>query len=249
MKLSKHVIDVFAVIILVPYFFAMLVYPLIFHQASWESIQKVWHYWQSLNVGMLAFSASVIALKATRYAAEMQRDRDFSASKAFLPESLDELTACLRECIPLLEEAYARVKDESDRCKTPLVTNAAILSGEYRNTFKECMRYASPNEGDYLASVLLKLQIYLARIEGLKNSFSASSGMIVTTQTIYGRMYDSAELQAMINQLFPFARGMEKFNGLSLDKRKMLGGYFSLNVIPDNYSGLLDFTGKKLSEG
>lgn len=52
----------------IPYVLSMLVYPSIV--GDWNHVHSVWYTWQSLNTGVLAFVASILALNAVRYSEE-----------------------------------------------------------------------------------------------------------------------------------------------------------------------------------
>ncbi|MEW8626991.1 MAG: hypothetical protein AB2551_14655 [Candidatus Thiodiazotropha sp.] len=73
------------------YFISMFIIPLVDNALNWGGIQNVWDRWQSLNVGMLAFISSITAFNISRFNANKQRERDFLAAKAFLPDALSEL--------------------------------------------------------------------------------------------------------------------------------------------------------------
>lgn len=74
----------------------MFIYPWLNLGWSWGLVEDVWDRWQGLNVGMLAFISSVTAFNIGRYNAEKQREREFMASKAFLPDALSGLTSYLQ---------------------------------------------------------------------------------------------------------------------------------------------------------
>lgn len=61
---------------------------------SWDvkQVQSIWHHWQALNVGMLAFMSSLVTFYISKFNANNQRERNFVAARAFLPEALSELT-------------------------------------------------------------------------------------------------------------------------------------------------------------
>ena len=70
------------------YFSCMLLYPWIDGNFYWSHVQDIWDRWQSLNVGVLAFISSIIAFNISRFNANKQREREFTAAKAFLPMTL-----------------------------------------------------------------------------------------------------------------------------------------------------------------
>lgn len=82
--------------------FSIYIYSMLFHpwfNGGWKYAHAVWLEWQSLNVGILAFSASVIAFNISRYQATQQRRRELVAARAFLPDSLSELTQYLNRLL------------------------------------------------------------------------------------------------------------------------------------------------------
>ena len=73
--------------LLVAYLFAMIFYPL-WSERNWDDVQAVWDRWQSFNVGILAFAASVIAFYTSHYRMNKQRERDFVQQELFYPARL-----------------------------------------------------------------------------------------------------------------------------------------------------------------
>lgn len=89
-------------IILIAYSFSMLIYPWFKGGFSWNYVHSVWYTWQSLNVGVLAFSSSIIAFNISRYNSEKQRQRDFIAERALLPQALSDLCKYLEQSSEVL---------------------------------------------------------------------------------------------------------------------------------------------------
>ena len=79
-------IKIILVLVVTVYVYSMFINPFI--EGGWQGALKVWSAWQALNVGFLAFASSLIAFYISRYNAEKQRQREFVAAKAFLPEAL-----------------------------------------------------------------------------------------------------------------------------------------------------------------
>ena len=82
--------------------FSMIVWPWIAGRGNWGHVQDVWDRWQSLNVGLMAFIASVAAFNIARYNADRQRARDFLAAKASLPATLSSLNSYFNASARLL---------------------------------------------------------------------------------------------------------------------------------------------------
>lgn len=164
---------------------------------NWSYVHGVWHTWQSLNVGVLAFVSSLIAFNISRYNAEQQRKRDYLASKAFLPRSLSELCSFMSMSSKVYVNALP--KSKTKKTSTPTEPLAEL------EVFKECIRYARPDVGSYLAVILMKLQIHNARMLS-----AANQSRINLT---YGQdcLYGACEIQVLINYLFDYARGGREY--------------------------------------
>lgn len=164
---------------------------------SWSYVHGVWHSWQSLNVGVLAFVSSLIAFNISRYNAEQQRKRDYLASKAFLPRSLSELCSFMKDSSKVYVNALP--KSKTKKTEAPEEPLAEL------DVFKECIRHARPEVGSYLALILMKLQIHNARMHSVANQ--------PRINILYGQdcLYSACEIQVLINYLFDYARGEQEY--------------------------------------
>ena len=149
------------------YTFCMLVWPWISGCGDWGYVQGVWDRWQSLNVGMLALVSSITAFNISRYNAAKQRQRDFLASKAFLPAALSELVSYFKASANIFKLGWKSECGSSPNFDVP------DLPHEYKTVFAECIRHAEPSVGDYLSRILVELQIHDAH---LKNCVEQHSG-------------------------------------------------------------------------
>lgn len=224
------------------YLFCMFILPPIKGKGDWGYIQSVWHNWQSLNVGMLAFISSVVAFNISRYIANKQRNRDFIASRAFLPEALSDLTAYFKDSVPPLQEAWQKAKDDEAPYKTPLKLHAPNPPDGYKETFSRCIALAETDVGERLSYLLMCLQIHHARLNDLASNFSEGSGRIIVPRNIISYLYNLAELQALTNSLFDFARGLEKFDSSELTLGDWQNAYRNLNIWTHQFEGLDEFT-------
>ncbi|MUK71497.1 hypothetical protein GNP76_19150 [Aliivibrio fischeri] len=224
------------------YIYAMFVAPFIDGKGRWDYVHDVWYSWQALNVGMLAFGSSVIAFNISRYNADKQREREFIAAKAFLPESLSELTNYFKKCTPMLVEAWNRAADKSDLCNTQLLNTLPPLPNSYRAIFSSCISTADKNVGEYLAYILTRLQIHHSRLKSLESDFSDDEGMVQIPTNILSYMYRLAELQALVNKLFGYARSTEEFNDKKITLEQLETGYNVLNIEVEDIDGLWDLT-------
>lgn len=222
------------------YLICMFLYPWIFGHGNWGHVQGVWHSWQSLNVGMLAFLSSVIAFNISRFNANKQRERNFIAARAFLPDALSELTEYFKSSSSLLTEAWQKVRKKST--KTPLQTQVPNLPEGYKEIFSRCIEFAEPDVGEHLAYILMRLQVHRSRINDLSNSFKEDSTVMVLPQNIITYLYRLSELQALINKIFGFARGLEAFDGSDLVWEDYRNAYANLDIWTDEFDDLVGFT-------
>lgn len=228
------------------YLASMVVWPLARSDGDWTYVQKVWDRWQALNVGVLALISSFIAFYATRYSAEKQREREFVASKAFLPAALSELTRYFKVSAKVLTACW----DEYPYAPEDL--NVPTLPIGYEKVFGDCIKHADPKVGEYLSQILRWLQVHDARIKGFVATYDEGSGEITVPQNIISYLYRLAQLQAWVNKLFPFARNMAELDDTPLVWGDYANAFGNLSIWPEDfkYDGertLVDFTQDRLS--
>lgn len=177
------------------YLISMFVSPWIMGGWRWSYVQDVWDRWQGVNVGILAFAAGFIAFEITRYNESRQSQREFLAARAFLPEALSALTTYLEESA----QAYMVLWNSRH-------PNVPLRPSNINDVFASCIRHADAETGEQLAYILTWLQIHHSRLQqyiATTPSGTASKRLDV----LYGLRL-VGELQARVNKLFEFARGM-----------------------------------------
>ena len=202
------------------YFASMFIIPWVKGDGDWVYVQDVWDRWQSLNVGMLAFVSSITAFNIARYNANKQRERNFLAEKAFLPSALSELCTYFKKSASIFIKAWEASATNKPNLETP------DLPKSYKDVFRQCIRYADPDVGKYLSTILIRLQVHDARLRGVVEQFDDPSFINPDKLNIITYLYRLAELQAYVNKLFPFARGIESFDSSPLtweDYKNALG--------------------------
>lgn len=224
----------------IPYLASMLIFPLM--QGNWKHVHSVWYTWQSFNTGVLAFTASIFALNAVRYTEEKKRQRNFVAARAFLPQALSELTTYFEKSSKLMVEAWSRAKDNSDWCKTPLNSECPELPSSYRQVFKDCISEAYPEVADHFAYILVRLQIHHSRMKSLVRDFSEDNNTVQIPYSLMTQVFALAELQALINQLFEFSRGMGSFDNKPLSEDDFYTCYRLWSIEIDKNIELKSFT-------
>lgn len=220
--------------------FSMLLYP--WSKGGWGYVQEVWHHWQSLNVGVLALLSSVIAFNISSYNTEKQRERNFVASKAFLPDALSELIDYFSKCSLLLKDYYNCIDNPSLELTGTQEITVPVLSDEYKNIFSNCISNADREVADKLASILRRLQIHRARFSGLFEGSTFS----YTKDSIISKIYCLADLHADVSNLFNFARSLNDFDGSEISQENIINSYHCLNITIEEYEGLWELTVRNL---
>lgn len=190
------------------YFLCMIAAPWIVGSGSWSYVQEVWDRWQGANVGVLAFAASFIAFQITRYNESRQRKREFLAARAFLPEALSDLSTYLQGSANVLMASWNNAP--------PAVFPSA--PSRYREVFANCIRHADSDSGEQLsallADILMWLQVHTARLQSSIANPALTIGM--RQINVLDGLLLVGELQAKVNRLFGFARGIEELESQPL---------------------------------
>jgi hypothetical protein len=192
------------------YAICMYAYPAFRNGWDWEQTQNVWDRWQTLNAGVLAILASFIALNISKYHENKQREWRFIAARAFLPSALSELIGYFKLSAAVLSEAYGCV--EKNQYPTQLKAVLPTLPVSYVETFRQCIDQAEPQVGEYLADILVNLQVHHSRLTELHQGLTKPGHMVWTTLTPMSYIYSLGKLYALVGKLFPFARGEEPFD-------------------------------------
>jgi len=225
----------------------MFLAPWIEGQSDWIYVQKVWDRWQTLNTGMLAFISSVIALNIAKFNSNKQRERRFIAARAFLPHALSELTSYFKSSSRLLIEAWERCGDPGLDRSHPLEADFPELPEEYKETFSRCIADAESDVGDYLAYILMRLQVHHSRLRELNDSFSEGSRNVPVRENIKSYTYRLGELQALTNRLFDFARGFAYLAGSDLEWDDYSNAYSNLDIWLEDIDDLEGFTRRAIA--
>lgn len=247
-KLGPWLIGVITII----YIICMLISPWIQNDYDWQKVQGVWERWQALNVGILAFISSSIAFYISRYNSEQQRNREFIASKAFLPHALSELCSYLKLSSPILVSAHEHSLNPKFRAanvsgiERPPGTDAADpeiipipeLPRSYAEVFTNCIRHARPEVGEYLSNILKLLQIHHTRMD----EFSTSFNSVVNSSYHLSCLYSLGELGALVNNLFDFARSESNFHNPKLTWESFDTAFRTLNISLENHVELETYT-------
>lgn len=227
------------------YFFSMFMYPFI--GGNWTHAQSVWHDWQSLNVGVLAFVSSLIAFNISRYNANKQRDREFIAERALLPQALSELSEHLKQCAELLSEVWSIKHDLSAYRSLTVQSKKPELDPALQKVFSNCIRHGEPHVAEHLAKVLMHLQVSESRILGLQKILNTNVALGSNLENIQSYMFGLAQIQALINETFEFARGEGEFSQVNVGIDELTTAYLNLDIRMETIDNLLSYTKKRLA--
>lgn len=186
----------------------MVAAPWISSDLDWDYVQAVWDRWQTFNAAMLAFLSSWIAFNIAKFNAKKQREREFVAARAFLPQALSELSQYFSACAKFLMAALDQCNEGTDQLSVQ--TSTPTPPEIYRSIFSDCIRLAEPDVAEQLAAILRDLQIHLSRMKELGKQ-DQNSTLIIGSMNITSYMYSLGKLQVMVNCLFDFARGTTDF--------------------------------------
>lgn len=223
--------------LVVAYLLSMFAVPFFQSGSDWRALQDVWHSWQGLNVGMLAFTASIIAFNIAGYKAAEERRRNFAAAQAFLPQEFSELTGYCQESMAILAEVWINVC-AAEEDKEPVRKPMPKLPESYKEVFRDCIKFAKPNVGNFLAEILMKLQIHHSRLQSLLKNLQPDSDAVGLDRNVVSSLFGVSEIQALINTNFNYARGRNDFDESS---PKLENYYTALNIggiEVDDYEGL-----------
>lgn len=224
------------------YFISMIIYPFVHSGLEWGYVQSVWDRWQSLNVGMLAFTSSIIAFNISRFNANKQREREFLAAKAFLPSALSELIDYFVLSSEVFVQGWGMARGQRLEVDTP------ELPESYKEIFQQCIRYADPEVGDYLTKILVNLQVHHSRIRGYIGTFNNDEANIGPDRhNLIVYIFRLGELQALVGKIFSYARNESDFDSSPLCWMDFRNAYGNLSIRIDEFridevANLEDFT-------
>lgn len=209
------------------YIICMLIFPWIDGRGEWAHVQDVWDRWQGLNVGMLAFISSITAFSISRFNAEKQREREFLASKAFLPAALSELVSYFKESASVFINGWELSPGKKQDIVPP------VLPREYKVVFGNCIKHSEPDVGEYLSKILVKLQVHDARVRDFINRMDDRSDVSPEKHNLITYLYRLGELHALVGKLFDYARNLQEFDSSPLEWEDFRNAYGNLDIWPD----------------
>lgn len=185
------------------YIASMLIFPLIASGGNLEYLHGVWHNWQTLNAGILAFLAALVGLYLARLNAEEYRQRKLSAAKAFLPNTLSDLNTYFKCSADFYVNIWDKSKLLSSDCTASFLSVLPLNSIEI---FSRCVEYGDSDFSKYITYILNRLQIHHSRITGIEDIADS----LQYSNLILDSLYRLCELYALVIRLYPFLRDDNK---------------------------------------
>jgi hypothetical protein len=210
------------------YVFSVFVFPWLASAGDWKHVQAVWDRWQTLNAGALAFLASLVAFNIARFSENEQRERDFRAAKAFLPSTLSSLMEYCSASARLLDTLWRT----SGERRAPL--ECVRLPDGYREVLSNCIRHSTPEVGEYLVRILVRLQVHDARLRDAVARAPGSDERVTDRHSLLAYVLRLGELYALLGGIFGFAREEEPFLPKNLAWDELRSAYRVLDLEIDD---------------
>ncbi len=188
------------------YFACMFIWPIAEYR-DWAGVQAVWDRWQSLNVGVLAFSASVIFWYTTHLRSKESDVKEYKAARVFL--------------VFVASELCREFDDAAELLKKRLQSSSWQSMGEDRLAFPQHLysyleryiKYAELNNAQYVIDLIKFHQIYTDR---LNTVFGDITDRTNPKDCVVKSIGDLCNISARTNRLFGYGRGSN-----SLDTSKI----------------------------
>lgn len=223
------------------YLVCMFVAPVIQGRGDWEYVQAVWDRWQSLNVGVLAFAASVTAFSIARGSERRQLQREFVSSRALLPHALSELARYCEDSAAYLIEvrdafsgwvAYADLEVKG-------LSQPPEIPQDVFTIFTQCIRTGESQVAEYLAQMLSALQVHRSRMRDLSLMPTQPSRRVVNADELpLTYLVSLAKIRVDIDKIFSLARGEGDLDTTETDARAMHTAFSMMKIVPEEVEGL-----------
>src|SRR5690554_4319004 len=189
------------------YLVCMVVWPIAEYR-DWAGIQAVWDRWQALNVGVLAFSASVIFWYAAHLRSRENDIKEYKAARGFLVFVASELCREFKIAAHLLKQ---RLKSRSYLALDGI--EPFSLPQHLHPYLERYIKYAPPESAQFIIDFIRFYQVYMDRLNTVLGDISDRPNPKDCIATSIG---DLCNISARTNRLFGYARGIN-----SLDTSKV----------------------------
>lgn len=210
-----------------PYLYAMVFYPYIESGFDWNYLQAVWENWQTVNAGVLAFLASIVAITLAQMNARNRDAQNLSASLGFLASSLHEISSFCSKCAVV----YNYVRTDTSMFGALSLPDLPIPTA-HRETFRECIKYSDRSIRVTLSSILSDLQILRANMDS--NRVFTNDALGLARQKARNELAMLVILEAKILALYPVARNEVQTVKIPIDGKFITDSIMTLNIEPDS---------------
>ncbi|MBI1218905.1 MAG: hypothetical protein GC186_10185 [Rhodobacteraceae bacterium] len=187
----------------------------------------------TLMVGALALMGTIHTIENQNNIYQQNRLRDLAAARATMPLALRELSLAAKVGI----RTASRPSDAS-RPPYEEIRSDLNVSEDTIETLQKCIRFADDLTSQWLAIIISHYQIYLSRMDSFNPGppMVDGNGLRNLTNGQIEAIVDWATLHALVDHLFPFARGANSNADRCLDVGRIRSTLFiedySLSIDP-----------------
>lgn len=179
--------------------------PAIASGGNWLELQLVFERWQSVNMGILAITASMIAITSAHIREAIDRNRSKIAAQSALPRAASELSEYISKSIQYLDAAAIVVESGSYKIEG-FGKAIPIRPTEYYDVFQRNYKYGAETLVGQLSLIETSMQVHTSRMNGLGRSLTRDDQTVVTMLNIADYLRQAAGIGARVNRLFEYGR-------------------------------------------
>lgn len=232
-KWSKRILTSLFLLYLYPIFIA----PFLDLKISADELDSIYQ-WQTLILGFLVLVSSLIFFYTIKYKENKQQERNFAAEKLFLPEAMCELSKYLVLSAKYLGEAWESL-DNFGYEKPLIEISKHNLPKNYRETFKQCIRYADEDFSAHLTSIIKLLQLYSKRADNLTNDLKMNPSRTALKIKIKDLYRSLGLLQGLIVKTLDCSNSGRTFEGGEMERDDVVDAYINLKIPMERIEALL----------
>lgn len=240
------VIQLFGLIFLVVYCYSMFVHPFLESGFNWRYVQGVWRDWQSLNMGFLAFISSYTIFMVSKQSNTLKHQKEQLAARALLPQALSELLSYFVDCAHMVDIAWQHMSYDKGSSRIGFTNRCPIVPEKVWEIFKLCMQVSDPKIGNYLAEILVDIQVNHSRMKELYSQLSDKNGIRLNKTDLIVYAYALGKLYVMVDNTFNYSRGESDSISDEFDMGIYRLAYRKYKFKYLNQSSLCQFTEKRL---
>lgn len=174
--------------------------------------------WQALVAGMMALAAAAIGAvllnRQVRLADAQERERwrrSKEAARATLALTLSALTDYIDQCAAGLRQLLNQCSGESLQRQNLTLPDFPPVPMDVAAALQGMVMASEAGEGRPFSAILMKLQVFSSRVRSTRASLAdpARRSTLVLRSNLEDYILSAAEIRAMADALFPYARWRE----------------------------------------